>query len=229
MKLQNAANYSHKQILTNKKQRSIYMHNFNNTIKLLENSHFFYVIIAGVDGDYEYVNKNYANAFKHISDDIVGKPYFMTMHRDDVKVCQQVASMCFRFPDQSFPATIRKHDGKGGYIVTQWEYTAMFDKEGTRSGIFCMGHDITEIVVATQELEVVKTEIAEKNDLLNQIVWEQSHVLRRPLANIMGLANILNKMEIDHNLKNICDMLIESSEHLDQAIHSIVKKTEADR
>lgn len=200
------------------------MHNFNNTIKLLENSHFFYVIIAGIDGNYDYVNKNYADAFKHVSGNMVGKPFLLTMHPDDVKVCEEVSSMCFRFPDQSFPATIRKHDGRGGYIVTQWEYTAMLNAEGSPSGVFCMGHDITEIVVATKELEVVKIEIEEKNNLLDQIVWEQSHILRRPLANIIGLVNILNKMDIDQNLKNICDMLIESSEQLDHAIHSIVEK-----
>lgn len=200
------------------------MHKFNDTIKLLEKSHFFYVIIAGMDGNYRYVNENYAGAFKHISNEIVGKPYFLTMHPDDSKVCQEVSLMCFQYPDQSFPATIRKHDGKGGYIVTQWEYTAIFDEKGSPSGVFCMGHDITEVVVATQELEVAKTEIEEQKNLLDQIVWEQSHVLRRPLANIIGLVNILNKMDIDQNLKNICEMLIESSEQLDQAVHNIVKK-----
>jgi PAS domain S-box-containing protein len=200
------------------------MHNFKDTIRLLENSHFFYVIIAGMDGNYHYVNKNYASAFKHISAEIVGKPYFLTMHPDDSKVCEEVSAMCFKFPDRSFPATIRKHDGRGGYIVTQWEYTAMFDEEGAPSGVFCMGHDITEVVVANQELEVAKTEIEEKNNILDQIVWEQSHILRRPLANIIGLVSILNKMEIDQNLKNICEMLIESSTQLDEAVHNIVKK-----
>jgi len=200
------------------------MHNFKDTIRLLENSQFFYVIIAGMDGNYHYVNKNYASAFKHISAEIVGKPYFLTMHPDDSKVCEEVSAMCFQFPDRSFPATIRKHDGRGGYIVTQWEYTAMFDEEGAPSGVFCMGHDITEVVVANQELEVAKTEIEEKNNILDQIVWEQSHILRRPLANIIGLVSILNKMEIDQNLKNICEMLIESSTQLDEAVHNIVKK-----
>lgn len=204
------------------------MKNFKHTIELLEDSHFFYIIIAGMDGNYHYVNKNYASAFKHISDEMIGKPYSITMHPDDCKVCGEVSASCFRFPDQSFPATIRKHDGTGSYIVTQWEYTAMFDEEGSPSGVFCMGYDITEVVVANQELEVAKNEIEEKNNLLDQIIWEQSHILRRPLANIIGLVNILNKMDIDQNLKNICEMLIESSEQLDEAIHSIVRKKDAE-
>lgn len=198
--------------------------NFKDTITLLEDSHFFYIIIAGIDGTYNYVNKNYANAFRHISNDIVGKPYLLTMHPEDSKVCEEVSALCFQFPDRSFPATIRKRDGKGGYIVTQWEYTAMFDENGEPSGVFCMGYDITEIIVANQELEVAKIEIEEKNSLLEEIVWEQSHVLRRPLANIIGLVNILNKMDIDQNLRNICEMLMESSLQLDKAVHTIIKK-----
>jgi len=205
-------------------QLRAHMQKFKDTIRLLEDSHFYYIIIAGMDGKYQYVNKNYAGAFSHISNDILGEPYFLTMHPDDCKVCEEVSRQCFRFPDKSFPATIRKHDGKGGYIVTQWEYSAIFDENGAPSGVFCMGYDITETVVANEELEVAKNEIEEKNNLLEQIVWAQSHVLRRPLANIIGLVNILNKMEIDQNLRNICDMLIQSSEQLDEAIHDIVKK-----
>lgn len=200
------------------------MHNFKDTIRLLENSHFYYIILAGMDGKYQYVNNNYASVFKHITANIVGEPYFLTMHADDRKVCEEVAAACFQNPDKSLPATIRKHDGKGGYIITQWEYTAMFDEQGSPSGVFCMGYDITEVIVANQELEEAKSEIENKNNLLEQIVWEQSHVLRRPLANIIGLVNILNKMEVDQNLKNICEMLIQSSHELDEAIHSIVKK-----
>lgn len=205
------------------------MHNFKDTIKLLEESHFFYIIIAGMDGTYQYVNKKYKSAFKHISTEILGMPYYLTMHPDDSKVCEEVSELCFRFTDRSFPATIRKRDGKGGYIITQWEYTAMFDDHGSPSGVFCMGYDITEITVANQELEVAKIEIEQKNTLLEQIVWDQSHILRRPLANIIGLVNILNKMDIDQNMKNICDMLVESSEQLDEAIHDIVKKRGPDK
>lgn len=201
------------------------MKHFTETINLLENSNFYYVIIAGMDSNYSYVNTHYANAFGYIARNMIGKPYSVTMHPDDTKVCAEVAAKCFQNPDRSFPATIRKHDGKGGYIITQWEYRAMFDDEGQPEGMFCMGYDITEYVRANENLEVAKSEILQKKSILEQIGWEQSHVIRRPVANILGLVNILNKMDMDQNLSNICEMLAESTGQLDEAINSIVKKT----
>ena len=202
------------------------MNYFTETISLLENSNFYYVIIAGMDSNYSYVNTHYADAFGYIAQNMVGKPYHITMHPDDTKVCAEVAAKCFQNPDKSFPATIRKHDGKGGYIITQWEYRAIFDDQNQPDGVFCMGYDITEYEKANQQLEVAKTEIKEKKNILEQIGWEQSHIIRRPVANIIGLVNILSKMEIDQNLSNICEMLSDSAEQLDKAVNSIVKKTD---
>lgn len=202
------------------------MNNFSETINLLENSNFYYVIIAGMDSNYSYVNSRYANAFDYIAENMVGKPYYITMHPDDTKVCAEVGALCFQNPDRSFPATIRKHDGKGGYIITQWEYRAMFDEQNQPLGIFCIGYDITEYVKANENLEVAKSEIEQKKIILDQIGWEQSHVIRRPVANILGLINILNKMDLDQNTKNICDMLLDSATQMDEAINNIVRKTD---
>jgi signal transduction histidine kinase len=133
---------------------------------------------------------------------------------------------CFNEPNRSFPATIRKHDGNGGYVVTQWEFRAMMDDNGEPIGVFCLGHNITEMVKSNTELEKTKIELADKTTMLEQIGWEQSHVLRRPLANIQGLTGILSNMELDQNMSNICDMLTDSTEQLDKVIKDIVKRAE---
>lgn len=177
-----------------------------------------------MDNNYSYVNTHYANAFGYADKSIVGKPYYITMHEDDRKVCEETAVKCFQNPDKSFPATIRKHDGKGGYVITQWEYRAMFNEQNQPNGVFCMGYDITEYERTNQQLEVAKSEIKEKKSLLERIGWEQSHVIRKPIANIIGLTGILSKMDVDQNLINICDMLTESATQLDEAVCKIVSK-----
>ena len=199
---------------------------FEQTKKLLDNSQFYYIITTAMDGNYSYVNTNYANAFSHIDKQVVGKPYYITMHPDDRRVCEETGAKCFQFPDRSFPATIRKHDGKGGYINTQWEYRAMLDKDKQPTGIFCLGYDITKYVVTGVQLDNAKHEIEHKDLMLKQIGWDQSHIIRRPLANIIGLINILDKTALDQNLKNICDMLLQSANELDAAVYSIVRKTD---
>jgi len=115
------------------------------TIELFAHSSFFYIICTGMDGNYSYVNDNYARSFDYIAHNLIGVPYYVTMHPDDMKVCEETAAKCFAHPGRAFPAAIRKHDGKGGYIITQWDYIAGFTETGEPDGIFCMGYDVTEL------------------------------------------------------------------------------------
>ncbi|WP_439882325.1 hypothetical protein ACSX1A_03990 [Pontibacter sp. MBLB2868] len=200
------------------------MTNFEETKKLLEDSTFYYVIATSMDGNYSYVNNCYSKAFDHIHGPVVGKPYWITMHADDTKVCEEVAVKCFANPESTFPATIRKHDGKGGYIITQWEYKALFDEANQPAGMFCLGYDITAYVAYDEQLRSVRSQLSQKESVLREISFHQSHIIRRPLANIMGLAKVLDRMELDQNLKNICNMLVESSLQLDKAIREAAEK-----
>lgn len=65
-----------------------------------------------------------------------------------------------------------------------------------------------------------------QNKKLKQIAWMQSHVVRAPVARIMGLINLLSQetnTKIDHN--NIYKMVMKSSLELDTVIREIVDKT----
>lgn len=187
-------------------------------IRLLDHSNFFLIISTNMQGRYSYVNQTYQSAFDFIDRDFVGKPYEITMHPEDTRICAEVAAKCFAAPERSFPATIRKHDGKGGYVVTQWEYRAIFTASGDPDGIFCMGYDITQFRLA-------KAEIDQKRKLLDQIGWDQSHLIRKPVANIIGLINVLDKSEMDHNQRSIYNMILESAIELDQQITAVVEKS----
>jgi PAS domain S-box-containing protein len=184
-----------------------------------------------MEGTYSYVNKHYSDTFVHIHGDIIGKPYQMTMHPDDSAVCVEVAEKCFKNPEKLFPATIRKHDGKGGYFITQWEYKAMFNDDGSPEGVFCLGYDITKFIEERSQLnflqdnfEKSRSIIEKKDNILKQIVFHQSHIIRHPVTNILGLAHILQRMEVDKNLQNIIDMLLDSTKQLDDVIKGIVNK-----
>jgi len=201
------------------------MNTFEETKALLNDSTFYYIICTNMEGRYTYINNHYKNKFEPIHGPIVGEPYQITMHSDDTKVCEEVAAKCFINPDQVYPATIRKHDGKGGYVITQWEYKALFDDNNQPAGMFCLGHDITQYVLQYEQLNSAQTELDRKKEILQEIAFNQSHVVRRPLANILGLTMILEKMEMDQNLRNICDMLIDSSKQLDDVVKATVAKT----
>lgn len=198
------------------------MKHFQETKALLENSNFFYIITTNMLGEYTYINGHYARAFAYISAEFVGQPYHITMHPDDKTTCVEVSTRCFMQPEKLFAATIRKHDGKGGFVVTQWEYKALLDEHNQPAGIFCLGYDITKFVHETQQLQRAETEIEKSNRKLNEIAFQQSHLVRAPLSNILGLADILNKTQADHNVNTLCQMIVESSRQLDDVVRSIV-------
>jgi PAS domain S-box-containing protein len=201
------------------------MQQFEQTIELLKNSNFYYIITTNMAGTYSYINGHYERSFSYISESIVGMPYQVTMHPDDTKVCEEVAAKCFAAPDQMFPATIRKHDGKGGYVITQWEYKAMFNENGEPDGIFCLGYDITRFVDEQQQLKVAETELERREGVMKEIAFQHSHLIRSPLSNILGLTAVLEKMDVDTNVKNICKMIVDSSLKLDEVIRDVVSKS----
>jgi hypothetical protein len=201
------------------------------TAELLDHSDFYYIVAVNMQGRYSYINEHYSNTFHHIHGEMLGKPYHITMHPDDAKVCEEVSIKCFRQPDKLFPATVRKHDGKGGYVITQWEYKAMLDDNSVPEGIFCLGYDITrfieernQLTLSQKDLEETQSTLERKEKILQQIVFHQSHTIRHPVTNILALISILQKMEVDQNLKNIIDMLLESTNQLDDVIKGIVNK-----
>lgn len=70
--------------------------------------------------------------------------------------------------------------------------------------------------------------IESQNDRLREIAWTQSHVIRAPLARIMGLMNLIEfQEEMDfQELKGLLKLLRKSSEELDLVIREVVTKSE---
>jgi signal transduction histidine kinase len=110
-------------------------------------------------------------------------------------------------------------------VITQWEYKALWDENQQPAGIFCMGYDITKYMSQYEQLRDAQSQVSQKDGILKEIAWNQSHLVRGPLSSILGLCMVLEKMEMDHNLRNVIQMLLESSQQLDDVIKSNVVKT----
>jgi len=197
---------------------------FKSIKALLHKSNLFYTICTDNQGNYTYINDRYANSFNYISNNLIGKPYHITMHPDDMKICKEAGAKCYANPNQLFPAIIRKHDGKGGYIFTQWEFTLMVE-DGEPQGVFCVGFDTTQYESIKHEVQTIYRDLEIKKVMLNAIAYEQSHIVRAPLASIMGLVDILKTFNLKPEILEIIDMLDVSSKQLDDVIKEIVNKT----
>ncbi|EIA09590.1 PAS domain S-box protein [Flavobacterium frigoris] len=199
------------------------MNSVEQTKLLLNESSLFYIITTDMDGNYSYVNQNYAKEFLHINSNFVGQPYHITMHPDDISTCLEVSTKCFEHPGKLFKAIIRKHDGEGDYIYTQWEYKAMFDDEKNPAGVFCLGHNITKYIAEQIQLKKAIEENEKKSIIIENIVFQQSHLVRAPLSNLIGLTTVfLDKTLLDSDTSYTCQMILESTRQLDEIIRNIV-------
>ena len=70
--------------------------------------------------------------------------------------------------------------------------------------------------------------IEEQNKRLREIAWMQSHVVRAPLARILGLANLLLELGMVSEVDSVSliENISSSAVELDKIIRQIVEKTE---
>jgi PAS domain S-box-containing protein len=77
------------------------------------------------------------------------------------------------------------------------------------------------------ERKQAEEKILAQNEILREIAWHQSHTIRRPVATILGLINLINKEEnaTEAEKKQYLNYLLETTQELDSVIHTIVEKT----
>jgi light-regulated signal transduction histidine kinase (bacteriophytochrome) len=93
---------------------------------------------------------------------------------------------------------------------------------------------LSNLVIATDVTERLKyiRAVEEQNKKLREISWLQSHVVRAPLARIMGLIPLLKDAKTNNmEREKILDFLNSSAVELDEIIKDITDKTvvEGDR
>ncbi len=77
----------------------------------------------------------------------------------------------------------------------------------------------------TERLNYIKA-IEEQNERLREISWIQSHLVRAPLARILGLLPLLKDAKTPHSEREkIFDFLTSSADELDGIIKDITRKT----
>jgi PAS domain S-box-containing protein len=114
---------------------------------------------------------------------------------------------------------IYRHQKKNGVIIYVDIQSNTIPFQDTLGRII-LANDITERFVHIEAIE-------KQNEKLKEIAWIQSHVVRAPLARIMGLVDLIKTQGFDCNdNEKLYDYLMQSAEELDTIIRDISKKTE---
>lgn len=103
-------------------------------------------------------------------------------------------------------------------VWTRVSYNPAFDEEGRIIGVSFNATDITQRKKSEQR-------ILEQNEALRKIAYMQSHELRKPVATILGLMNLIKMQGYGEN-EELLMMMEKTVEDLDNSIRQIVTMTE---
>jgi PAS domain S-box-containing protein len=111
------------------------------------------------------------------------------------------------------------HIKKNGEQITA-EITGHRIRYGEKDAIMVVCRDVTEKMNYMSAIE-------RQNEQLRDIAWRQSHIVRAPVARIMGLTGLALADPSSENVQEILPMLKESADELDVIIREIVDRTQA--
>ena len=104
-----------------------------------------------------------------------------------------------------------------------WWHISLFPVYDSKNNIVGISNNVKNITERKEnELKILK-----QNETLRQIAWQQSHVIRRPVANILGIIKLLkgDKKPSREEQEKYLDYLYQSTEELDKVIHKILVKS----
>jgi len=143
--------------------------------------------------------------------------YEELIHPDDIPmVLEAIDKIIHSKNDEIIEMTVRYRRSDGNYI---WIYTRRMvtrrSKKGDPWTITTVAEDVTEMMLLQDKLR-------EKVEQIQAISYKNSHLLRSPIASIIGLINLIEEKHItsSHNLQ-VFIFLKHTIEKLDAVVHEI--------
>ncbi|WP_316812683.1 PAS domain-containing protein [Pedobacter heparinus] len=155
---------------------------------------------------YEQVEENYQWWYDHV-------------HPDDVERIVAIVDNCKKEKRSRWTAEYRFRCQEGWYKFVLDRGFLLFDENGEAIRMIGAMQDITERINYIHTIE-------EQNIRLRDIAWAQTHLVRAPLARIMGLVELLKEPESQNiDEQQVLTYLHNSAKELDEVISGIIEKS----
>jgi hypothetical protein len=158
---------------------------FENLQRLLHDSSIYCLVKVTVQGEYEYINNHFLERYAAHYQDSEKYQVERSILACDRDLAKAIFLKCMNNPGDSFSVNLKMTDGSEGLIVVNWEFRAYLNQSGDVENLIGIGSDIS-----ANESKI--NHIGYLTHVLNEIAQQQSHAVRRPLANIIGLINLLS-------------------------------------
>ncbi|WP_448520430.1 PAS domain S-box protein [Rhodoflexus sp.] len=207
------------QDITDRKQKEILLEEtkirLDSTIEAIPHT----LLIVDENNRIVYVNTEFENVFGYLAEEVIGREIDFLLperYRAGHKFLQQ------------------KYLQKGGAVKKMGRYLQALIKSGIEIFIdaslntFVVNGKKYVIVILQDVTEQKKYQdtIVQQNETLKQIAWQQSHELRRPVASILGLCDLLKNYpnETEEMKHKYVDYMLQATKELDKIIHKIVSQ-----
>jgi signal transduction histidine kinase len=145
--------------------------------------------------------------------------YLELLHPDDRPMVRGIIEHVLKTgEDSEFEERIIRPNGEERYLRS-WAKQKL-DQNGKVIGLIGACLDNTEKVKSMMSIKL-------QNKKFRDIAWLQSHVIRAPLARIMGLVDLIkNTPSEELQQSELLDFLLDSANELDDQIRVISQKAE---
>lgn len=150
------------------------------------------------------------------------------VHPDDISATNESLTQLLNNKNKiHWAIEYRLKKANGEYAFVQENGYVLRSKEGVAIRMIGVLQDITQRV--EHELKRVNYihSIEQRNVRLRDIAWAQAHLVRPPLARIMGIVQLLSDEETstDHDKKQLLSYLDISAKELDEIVKDIINKS----
>jgi PAS domain S-box-containing protein len=157
---------------------------------LIENS-LDAIMVTDADHNIIYTSSSVARILGHDEDTFyILSVLDLNICDEDIPVMEEVYEKAMMFPEVPQPITLRVRHNLGHYIWISGLLTNMLNSKSVQ-GIVCNFRDVT----SQKENELQQAKIADdlfkRNQHLEQYAYIIAHNLRAPVANLLGIANLL--------------------------------------
>lgn len=153
------------------------------------------------------------------------KDEFLSMTLHDIRPEEEIPKMekaveLAKEKSERYFTSGYKHRKKSGEIIDVELASNPIVFDGKPAEIV-LATDITEKLLQLKAIEA-------QNERLKNIAWTQSHIVRAPVARLMGLVDLLKSDKVDSNEKDkILQHIHTSAKELDEVIHQIVDESQS--
>ncbi len=178
-----------------------------------------YDLISIVDENrnYTYLSPAYTSILGIKYEELIGTTPFGRIHKDDLESVNQTSARLVNEKRVKY-LPFRYRVGKGEYRWLETIATNLLDDPSIQ-GILFNSNDITNRMNYIQAIE-------EQNIKLREIAWIQSHLVRAPVARILGLIDLIKNYKESINEAELLNNIYESAQEIDLLIKDIVDKTQ---